>query len=225
MRVLLWKDYRLNRPLLIAQAALLLLIYLTGVVTQIVAAWPNTPTANDWAGMLLSYGTVALYLTFCFTGLLGGNAIACERGDRSALFLASLPPTRMQILASKLIVAGIATTLLWGWILLSLYVVGRRPGSEPSDLHNSMAGTGAASLCVLTFGVGWLCSASMEKTLLPIVMALVSPIVVTVLLLLIAFVLRIPNVQISGWSNPICIGLGLVAFLVGTWTYCRREEP
>ena len=116
MRALLWKDYRLNRSLLILQAALLILIYVIGIVTQIVAVWPNKPTANDWAGTLVSYGSLTMYLTFCFTGLLGGHAIACERGDRSAHFLACLPPTRMQILASKLIIAASVVSLFQGEI-------------------------------------------------------------------------------------------------------------
>ena len=49
---------------------------------------------EEWGDMLVAYGSVALYMTFIVTALLGGHAIACERADRSAHFLAYLPPTK-----------------------------------------------------------------------------------------------------------------------------------
>jgi hypothetical protein len=84
---------------------------------------------------------------------------------------------------------------------------------------------GAACVCVLTFGVGWLASACMERTIFPIILALASPVAVSVLLLLVGGVLGVPKVRVSGWSNTVCLIVGIVAFTCGTWTYCRRVEP
>ena len=105
MKSLIWKDYRLSRSLLLLCAAVWVLLYLVGIGTQLATTWPQLPSLDDWAGMLHSYGTVWLYITMCFAGLFGGHAIACERGDRSANFLACLPPTKWQILTSKFVVA------------------------------------------------------------------------------------------------------------------------
>jgi ABC-type transport system involved in multi-copper enzyme maturation permease subunit len=225
MKGLLWKDYRLNRPLIMLCAAILGAIYLVGVGAQIASVWPSFPSANDWAGMFTSYGAVASYLTFCFTGLFGGHAIACERSDRSTYFLASLPPTKLQILASKLVVAVGATVGLWGWILLSLYVIAPKLSSEPVEVDGTVTAWGLATICVLTFGVGWFASACMEKTTIPIILALVSPVAVGIALLLVSVVLHIPKISVSAWSDPVCLGVGSVAFLAGTWNYCRRVEP
>ncbi len=156
---------------------------------------------------------------------MGGHAIACERGDRSANFLASLPFTKGQIITSKLVVAGLATAVLWGWVLSSLYIVAPSPGSDLVDSQGTMMAPGGACVCVLTFGIGWLASASMEKTILPIIMALASPVAVSVMLLLVGVALGIPKIRVSGWSSTVCLVIGAVAFLTGTWTYCRRVEP
>ncbi len=49
MNELLWKDYRLNRPLLILCAAVWGMLYLVGVGTQLAMAWPRLPPLNVWA--------------------------------------------------------------------------------------------------------------------------------------------------------------------------------
>src|ERR1043165_6635546 len=98
MTALIWKDFRLNRPLLLVCGSIVVLVYVVGVVAEAVANWPTFPSAENWAGMLVSYGTVVIYLSFFITGLLGGYAIAAERSDRSAHYLAMLPPTKIQIL-------------------------------------------------------------------------------------------------------------------------------
>jgi ABC-type transport system involved in multi-copper enzyme maturation permease subunit len=225
MTSLLWKDYRLNRPPLILSAVICGLLYLVGVGTQVAATWPRLPSSNDWAGMLVSYGTVAMYLTICFAGLFGGHAIACERGDRSANFLACLPPTKLQILTSKLIVAAGATAALWGWILLTLCVIAPALSGASPTSGEIVTGPGVASVCVLTFGVGWMASAMMEKSTVPILVALVSPVAMSLALILVGNVFGIPLVRVSEWSNLVSLASGLTAFIGGTWYYCRRMEP
>ncbi len=69
LRMLIWKDYRLNRPILMFCVTALVLLYSVGAATEAASVWPKMPSAGDWGSMLVSYGTVALYLTFFFTGL------------------------------------------------------------------------------------------------------------------------------------------------------------
>ena len=104
---LLWREYRRNRWILAAGAMLLLL-----------------PSLNA-----LRAGSadirLALFVGYCFfcsltVALLAGNAIAGERADRSAEFIAYLPPGRWRLLASKLFLSLIRVTVICGVYLLSL---------------------------------------------------------------------------------------------------------
>jgi ABC-type transport system involved in multi-copper enzyme maturation permease subunit len=225
MRSLIWKEYRLARPLLVLALALFAMIYGGGTVMEINAAWPHWPTTKAWAGMLVSMGTIALLMAFCVTAMFGGHAIACERADRTAHFLAYLPPTKWQILAGKLIVPAIATAVIWAWLLLTVYVLAPRLGGEPVDFNGTMNPTGAASLCALTFGVGWLASALLESSVVPTILALASPVVLGFALLTVTYVLGVPRAEATEWSNPACFGVGAAALVAGTWAYLRRVEP
>ena len=226
MKSLIWKDYRLSRSLLLLVAVTWVLLYLVGVGAQLASTWPQPPSLGDWAEMLHAYGTVWLYLTMCFAGLLGGHAIACERSDRSANFLACLPPTKRQILTSKLIVAIATLLAMWGWALLSVYCIAAGLSHEPVGGDRQFVTLpGIASICVLTFGVGWMASAIFEKTTLPILLALLSPVAVSVVLILLGSLLSVSMVRVSDWTNPVCFVLGAAALAAGTWHYCRRVEP
>src|SRR4051812_45278204 len=112
MTGLLWKEYRLNRGLLILGAAALAGVHVVGAAIEISHTWPALPGGQTWADALASYGHLAMCLTPYLAAVLGGNAIACERAERSAHFLAYLPPTKAQILTSKLTVGVAATAML-----------------------------------------------------------------------------------------------------------------
>ncbi len=226
MKSLIWKDYRLSRSLLLLSAAVWVLLYLVGIGAQLATTWPRPPSLDDWAEMLHSYGTMWLYITICFAGLFGGHAIACERGDRSANFLACLPPPKWQILTSKLVVAIGMLTAMWGWALLSVYCIAAGLSSKPvDDVGELVTASGIGSICVLTFGVGWMASAMLENSTVPILLAFLSPVAVSIALILVGSVFGIPMVHISDWTNLVCFVVGAVAFAAGTWHYCRRVEP
>ena len=106
MKALLWKDYRLNRGVLLLGVVGMAGVYVVGLVVEVGYTWPALPAAETWAGAICSYGHLALGGVSYVAAMLGGNAIACERSDRSAHFLAYLPPTKAQILASKFLVAA-----------------------------------------------------------------------------------------------------------------------
>ena len=86
MKWLLWREYRLNRWILITGAVLLLLPYL---ITLIVLCWPNAIStgANHIVDSLIVAAFYSLGISQLTVALLGGNAIAGERADRSAEFL------------------------------------------------------------------------------------------------------------------------------------------
>jgi ABC-type transport system involved in multi-copper enzyme maturation permease subunit len=224
MRQLLWKDYRLNGTVLLVIGIIMAVIYGIGIATQVHSSWPHMPSAADWAGMLVSYGTVALYLTIFFAALLGGNAIAAERADRSAHFLAYLPPTKTQILASKVLVALAAMVLVWSFILLSLRASGWMTG-QPVELSSGVTARGALDLCILTFGVGWLASASLESAIFPVILAIVSPIALSFAVVLACDLLGLPRFRMGPYAEQASVWTGFVAFALGTWNYYHRIEP
>jgi ABC-type transport system involved in multi-copper enzyme maturation permease subunit len=225
MMQLIWKDYRLNRSLFVLGVAVLAITYAIGAGMEVHAAWPSPPKKDDWAAMLVSYGTIAMYLSIGVTAVLGGYAISCERANRTAHFLGYLPPNRRQILASKFIVAGGASAVWWAWVILTVFFVAPWLSGRPEDFTGTVDGRGAAAVCVLTFGVGWLGSACFENTIVPILMAGASPIVVGFIMFGLADALGIPRLEMSGWSVPVCLAGGGISFVAGTWAYLRRVEP
>ena len=87
MKMLLWKDYRLNRILLIAGVLLLLGPYLicvlwAGTSHEVPAGAFRDP--GFWAGFLLMCCIPSLLGSQLTVALLAANAVACERADRSA---------------------------------------------------------------------------------------------------------------------------------------------
>src|SRR5208282_3449983 len=113
----------------------------------------------------------------------------------------------------------------WACLVVSIYLFGAWLTSAQVELNGAASLRGLTSVCVLTFGVGWFGSASMEKTIVPTIMALSSPIAVSLLLLMIGGVLGAPRFEIAKWSDPACFGIGCAGIAAGTWNYLHRAEP
>ena len=226
MRQMLWKDYRLNRGLLLLSVVGLAGVYVVGLTMEFSHTWPAIPASQAWADGVYSYGHLSLSLMPFIAALLGGNAIACERADRSAHFLAYLPPTKLSIVASKVLVVAIAVAVFCGGNLLLMYVIAPRLAPEPTDFMYMM-GSPAATLagCLFTFGIGWLGSACLEKPTIPVLAALASPIVLAMVLATLAAVLDISRFELAEWSPVMGLWVGIAAFCAGTWCYFRRLEP
>jgi len=223
---LLWKDYRLNRGLMVLGVLGLIGVYLVGLATETTYTWPALPGSKVWADAILSYGHMALGVMPFIAALLGGNAIACERADRSAHFLAYLPPTKAQILSSKFIVIACALGILGSGNLLMIYVIA--PLLSPdSENFLYMLGSPSAALagCILTLGIGWLGSAYFEKPTIPVLAALTSPVVLSFGLFALAAVCGISKFEVAEWSGSVAFSIGIAAFFLGTWNYFHRVEP
>ena len=113
MNWLLWREYRRNRWILAAGAAGVVLPYIIAVMFDV----------NRSSGFI-----GAFFLSCVFSqmtvALLGGNAVAGERADRSAEFIAYLPLRRSSTFASKHAFprdhgCGVLSRLLVGWHAIS----------------------------------------------------------------------------------------------------------
>ena len=232
MKWLIWKEYRLNRAILIVGAFLLVLPH-GGALW---AAWngegrnllaPGTP--HLFSNLLMSsmYSLVFSQLTLA---LLGGHAIACERVDRSAEFLGYLPLKRSRILAGKITLALLATALIWGLNLLVVLLVVtilpelpepvKREAFEFCWVVGYIAITGAVFFCV-----GWLLSSLLESPTFSICAGLVTPLIIVSVLQTLAWVFEWSLDEPARWYGWTCLVLAPACFVAGTWYYLRRVEP
>ncbi|MGN6368831.1 MAG: ABC transporter permease [Phycisphaerae bacterium] len=221
MKALLWKDFRMNRGMMMVGVVIGAAVYAMGVVVEVVAHWPERPTRVDWAGMLNSYGVVTMFMTYVAAAMFAGNAVAVERNERSAHFLAYLPAEKWRILMSKLVVAVGVVCVVWVWALISMYVVA--PSLDQLQAPDGPQVRELVGWCVLAFGVAWGCSAEMEKPVAPIVAGLVSPAVVGLVVECVVAFGGMPRSR--GVGVAVNCAVGVVAFGVGTWGYLRRAEP
>ena len=129
MNWIIWREYRLNRLILITGVFLLLLPYLVALIALL---WPKAPalTAPHVTKLFVGAAFYSLALSQVAVALLGGNAIAGERADRSAEFIAYLPLPRKRLLGAKLSLALCVVTFIWvtkkkGDNHLSFYPLGK----------------------------------------------------------------------------------------------------
>lgn len=224
MTWLLWKDYRLNR--LIVIVGLVLFVVPHGVA--LVAAWRLYAVhgVSRFSVSLLGSSIWSVALSQLTVALLGGHAIACERVDRSAEFLAYLPVSRARILASKLMFALPIVALVWvPNLLIYRLAAAELPTWGPAEAM--WRGLGYAAITGATFfGVSWLLSSMLESPTFAVCGGLVAPLVVALGLQFWGDAFDCPFEEFMKlWYPRVCLTLAAVAFTAGTWHYLRRVEP
>ena len=113
LKALVWKDLRINRAPLLIGAFLLVAPYVfVAVAVTNMPLWHEATAASAWAVLLTTGCHFSLMCVQPALAMLGGNAIAVERGDRSAEFLVYLPPSRAQVILSALVLG--AFLIVWG---------------------------------------------------------------------------------------------------------------
>jgi ABC-type transport system involved in multi-copper enzyme maturation permease subunit len=231
MKTLLWREYGFNRQLLIAGAAILLFPY---VITLIVFLWPTksiiTPhevTEGFAVAAICSYAASQLTVA-----LLGGYAIAGERADRSAEFLAYLPVSRARRLASKLILAAVVTAFIWAINLAVLWgLMHWLPWriSVPDDFFTPKY---TALTGLVMFGVSWLMSSTQASPSIAVIGGIATPALVMIGLMIAIETFETQNkvdlnedAIMATWYTGISLALGILGFAVGTWYFLKRVEP
>ena len=162
MNWLLWREYRRNRWILALGAVTLLLPSLLMFLTD----------EQD------SVRRLAYFVGFCtFTpgtvALLAAHAMAGERADRSAEFIAYLPLGRWRILASKLVLPLIAIVVISTAYLLGL----------PSGLAHFVDLFALVITLLLILGVSWLVSSIQSSTVIAFVSGAAAPLFIVVCML------------------------------------------
>jgi ABC-type transport system involved in multi-copper enzyme maturation permease subunit len=175
--------------------------------------------------MLFGVSGATLVFSQLLIGALGANAMASERGDRSAEFLFYLPVTRRQMLASKLLVALVVALAIWLWHLLVLEIVCPALSNAPPERGIPSYAVVVAS-GVSLFGAAWLASSFMRSNSYSLLASLI--------LFAAIGAMFFNSVQYWHWPAPqarelwfigIHVTLGLVGYFAGTWYFTRRVEP
>lgn len=226
MKALLWKDLRVNLPIMVAAVFIWTAAHTVATVVLLTYASQEQSTdAVSWFAALHRVTAASLMFSQVLIGALGANAMASERGDRSAEFLFSLPATRRQFLASKFIVAlGIALAI-WLWhvfimeIICPAFGVGIIPRGLPAYFSVAVSG-------ISVFGGAWLASSFMKSTAYALLLGM-TPFAVIGILFMNNVVLKgwPPEETREVWYAGIHLTLGVLAFAAGTWFYARRVEP
>jgi ABC-type transport system involved in multi-copper enzyme maturation permease subunit len=225
MRALLWKDYRINRGVVLLGAALLLGPYAAVIFWGVRTHWPSLPSAAEWSGLLATASLLSLVLSQLTLVTLAGNVIASERNDRSAEFLAYLPPSRLQILMSKFTLVLAAAGVVWGVNLAAAELLAPALGGARGNPTDALADRSmVAAVAVTLIGAGWLGSALLESpamaACLGIGVAFAVPLLVMAGLNLFA-----PGGDLKQGCLIACPALGVLCFAWGSAYYLRRVEP
>jgi ABC-type transport system involved in multi-copper enzyme maturation permease subunit len=227
MKWLVWKDYRQNRPVVVMVLFLLLTPH---TVAFCCACWMTYHGSYERSPWTLCFGVSSLLSVFAtqfLLAIIGGNAFAGERGDRSAEFLASLPITRGRILASKLILALTIIAAIWlinAPGLTAVAVDAMRSQREASEIMRIVLGaviTGTAFFCI-----AWAFSSFLTSTTFAVVGGLAGA---YFLVLVSAFVIYLLGLDLDVYVPRLycgfCLALAPACFVAGTWYYLRRVEP
>jgi len=226
MKWLLWREFRLNLLIVFVGAGLMLIPYLFGMVALF---WNPylVPQHVPPVSVVLAGGAVyAIVLNQLTMGLLGGNAIAGERADRSAEFMAYFPVSRAQRLMSKLAFVLIVTLFLWGVNCLVLWLAMPKP--DPERFNDLPGILGFAAVTGLTFYcVAWLVSSLQPVPSFAVAAGLVTPLLVLASIQLLTLRMRVMD-HAFVWATSYavtCFVLACICLPIGAWCYLRRVEP
>ncbi len=228
MKSLLWKDYRINRLLLVFGLVVCIGPYVVAIARNLVLEWRGG--AAWWAPefWVTIYG-ISLVLSLFTFAMLGGNAVAAERADRSAEFLGYLPVSRGTVLASKSILALGPTLLIWALNLAALFIVAPSithvPAADIVAKSDGRESLGVfAGLTVILLGSGWFWSAILNSHGLATGMSFFTLAAVVMGFIGLEFGCGLENF-VENWFVSVCVAVGIGGYVVGCAYYLHRLEP
>ncbi len=241
--ILLWalikKDARLLRIYLCSAAVTTVASYLMmGILATILSSYqdPMMQTLTSRALLTLAGGSnFGFSATTFFAALLAGSVFTLERSDRSAEFLACLPPTRMQNLISK-------TSVVLGAVgaMSAVHGISNLAAHQILPFAHAEASLGVKNaltdaLGVLTFsavtvsvvGGAFAMSSSLNSNGVPILSGLLTPVLVLSVVSLVGWALDIPSegdvFQIRFATSSMVLGTTFAS--IGCYSYLTRSEP
>lgn len=225
MRALFHKDWRFFR---VPMVALLIASGLWILYSLLVwGEWMSRPADMERATSFLdlvdaaaAYGAGVVAL---IAAAFGGMAIAGERADSAADFLAMLPVTRLQIAISKWLVSLVmlGTGLLIPGLVATWFYFHGTPGhahDNGDQFFRLVAMYGA--FAVGFFGVAWLLGVLMQSA--PISACVGIAVILAAVTVTEA---SVPFQVMGAAKDVVAAGMGLAGTVVGTICYLRRVSP
>lgn len=227
LKALLWKDYRVNVFVLALGFILLVGPPLTGAVASLIYRWRFGVLMWSWSDMLVFTIPFSLCFNLLTMATLGGAAFAAERADRSAEFLAYLPPSRRMIVASKAILAVGAALTIWLIDLTLVYVVAPQLGHISEELvtmRDDMLANVAPAALLLLAGA-WFGSTFLPTATLATFFGILFPIALLGTLGTTGWLMAPRPFDVGFWYRTLAWPMGAAVFVIGTAYYLRRTAP
>lgn len=224
---LLWKDFKVNLPILVLGSGLMLFPYL--FLGYVLANQPQMTEEGGWQEIVAVAGLisiVSLAISQLTLLLLGGNLIAGERTARTSEFLFCLPATRLTILSSKILLAAIVAAVIWGVNLLVFFI---------SSVTISVGANGEfarvllqiATIGFALFGLSLAASARLQSVTYSVLFGVAIVLLTVFIITTSQSTLGIPSKDTSlspifAWINGLQGVIGLILAFV---FFLRRQEP
>lgn len=228
MKALIWKDWHLVRPVLIAAAVLYVSPFVIYAVGSLFGGYRLPESRFEFfsgAGQLLVLGLVASLLAApAFSGVI----FARERRDRTAEFASTLPIPRVRLVLSKAIVTLAVTILPWLLTLALLLLNSGLGGPSITDRDSApilSAYLIPVGITVMNVGLGWLLSASLRSETLASALAFFFTCLTLITTMYAMDRLELKSNQLTWpyWLIPLVAGT--LAAGAGTLVALRRPTP
>ena len=225
IKTLLWKDLRVQRVAILAATCVIVAPYVYAAYEYLGNGSPISRTASEFRASLDEAGRITLIASLLVVAMLAGAAFAAERSDRSHEFLVTLPPTRLAILVSKILVVAAATAALWllnPYVFMRIATVLDAGPTSPLESADQMLGT-VSAMALSVLGTGWLGSILVSNPASSLLIGLLSPF----FSLLAAFGISDPARDGNAFRVTFvcaCLISGVSSLVGGAVCFLRREK-
>jgi ABC-type transport system involved in multi-copper enzyme maturation permease subunit len=224
LRTLLAKDWRLYRVPVLGFIVVSLACYVLGIVGTIYR-WSELGGPRD---SFFSAAVIAANISALLASVFGGVAVAGERGDRTADFMAMLPVARRQIICSKWLVSFFVV-LTVGTINGIVALLMQMPDRRYAPLERAANDAGAVALwagCMTCFfGTAWLLSTSIKSAAISACISMGTTASLAAFISICAGIGPHPDWAVQCTTAVTLEIVGLSSLVAGTLYYMRRIAP
>ena len=223
------KDYRLLRGniwliVLVATAPYLLMYF-----TMMPAMRGEMSQMKLLVEVLANGSRIALVMSIPTIAMLAGCCFTLERSDRSAEFLACLPPLRIHVLIAKAIVLLAVLVILLtakAAIAYLAFELSLRSGAGYQTISITEF-TPYVKVILCVAGIGWAASSVSPNTLLPTLLALLSPVLVMSFMMTLDYALGASftgDGRVIELTEEAMLLFGVLGFALGSFWFLNRRE-
>lgn len=233
MKALLWKDWRLVRPLLLAAMILYFLPMLIGGVWILMPSTSSRPIGVvDWLDTIAGGFMVGLIVSSLAAPIFGAVMFARERRERTADLVGTMPTARHRVVISKAIMLACLFAAPWAITLLGggafeWFAIEKAGQSLSAVLQSGWPPFMTVfAIQALAIGSGWLFSTLMDsETIAAGLSYLLS--VLTPAAVLVVWSKQHPESHSvpMGLFCGVCGAVGAVCLVAGAVVALRRRSP